>query len=333
MPSLPVVNFSLDLLKIFTRQKESMTDFLIFFKFIRHQFLQGYWRYVKKSVPALLSFFILIPSLHSTETNLSDGLPIYYWQQPSFVNFGDYLSVKLIERIVEQPVRIFQKKRFNNEKKLLAIGSILIFGLNEDVIWGTGLNGKRMDKSFFQFTNLDVRAVRGPLTRQFLKDQFQIDCPETYGDPALLLPYFFPEFQRKQNPKYDYIIIPHYSEKKLFPREGIENIIYPTDPWDEIIEKITDSRFVISSSLHGIIVAEAFGIPARLLKITDNEPLFKYQDYYLGTNRPYFQYATSIEEALEMGGEPPFACDLKKLYQSFPFEYWKNSSYKTPNFK
>jgi pyruvyltransferase len=269
-------------------------------------------------------FSLLVPALL-----LSEGLPIYYWQQPSFVNFGDYLSLKLVERITGNSVSIFKKKKFNNEKKLLAIGSILVFALDDDVIWGTGLNGKRMDKSHFNFKNLDVRAVRGPLTRKFLKEIFQIECPEIYGDPALLIPYFFPEFKKKQNPRYEYIIIPHYSEQKLFPKEIYPNVVYPTDPWDEVIEKITDSRFVISSSLHGIVVAEAFQIPARLLRITENEPLLKYQDYYYGTNRFYFQYATSIEEALQMKGEPPFQCDLQKLYESFPFEYWENNNFQT----
>jgi pyruvyltransferase len=280
--------------------------------------------HVRKSF--LFSIFFL-PCL------LCADLPLYYWQQNSFVNFGDYLSLKLVERITGKPIRIFQKKRLNNEKKLLAIGSILVFGLDGDVIWGTGLNGKRTDKSHFHFTHLDVRAVRGPLTRQFLRETLHIDCPEVYGDPALLIPHFFPEFQRKQNPKYDYIIIPHYSEQNLFPKGTWANVVYPTEPWNEVIEKITDSRFVISSSLHGIIVAEAFGIPARFLKVTDHEPLLKYQDYYYGTNRPYFQYATSVEEALRMGGEPPCCCDLEKLYQAFPFEYWENTSFKTPNFR
>jgi pyruvyltransferase len=39
---------------------------------------------------------------------------------------------------------------------------------------------------------------------------------------------------------------------------------------------------VLSSSLHGIVLAEAFRIPARMLRLTENEPLYKYQDYYEG---------------------------------------------------
>ena len=252
--------------------------------------------------------------------NPPSGLPLYYWHKKTWNNFGDYLSLKMVERIVGQPVKIAKQK--GHEKNLLAIGSILICGKEGDVIWGSGLKGNKMDLSEFSFSNLDIRAVRGPLTRQFLQDKLHIECPEVYGDPALLVPYLFPEFRKKAHPKYDYIIIPHYSEEKLFPKRHYPNVVYPTDPWDEIIEKITDSRFVIASSLHGIIVAEAFGIPARFLRITEHEPLFKYQDYYYGTDRPDFLYATSIEEALAMGGEPPFKCDLNKLYESFPFEYW-----------
>lgn len=60
--------------------------------------------------------------------------------------------------------------------------------------------------------------------------------------------------------------------------QGQSNIVLQTDNWRIIVQKIVESKFVISSSLHGIIIAEAFNIPARLLKITDNEPLFKYQD-------------------------------------------------------
>lgn len=163
-------------------------------------------------------------------------------------------------------------------------------------------------------------------------ENFWIYCPEIYGDPALLFPYFFQEFKKKENPSNEFIVIPHYSERSLLPKSMGSFIVHPTDPWEEIFEKILDSKFVIASSLHGIIVAEAFGIPARMLRVTEHEALIKYQDYYLGTNRPDFCYATSIEEALEMGGEQPFQCDLDRLYRAFPFEFWPNAQFIFPNF-
>ncbi len=260
----------------------------------------------------------------------SEELPLYFWRQPNLMNFGDHLSLKLVERIVNSRVRVYQKNA--PERKLLAIGSILYFASENDVIWGSGVNGKRLLRKDYNFSSLDVRAVRGPLTRQYLIDHFQISCPEIYGDPALLMPYFFPEFKPSESPTYDYLIIPHYSEIALFPKSEYPNVVYPTEPWDVVVGKIMDSKFVISSSLHGVVVAEAYGIPARLLKISDHEPLFKYQDYYWGTNRQNFEIAFSVEEALMLGGEVPFECDLEKLYNAFPFEFWTESNFTKPNF-
>jgi pyruvyltransferase len=252
----------------------------------------------------------------------NEGLPLCYWHRKQGENFGDYLSLKLVERIVGKPVTPAITKKEMEKHKLLAIGSILILANEGDVVWGTGMNGKRMDLSLYNFDNLDVRAVRGPLTRDFLIRNFNIDCPEVYGDPALLVPYVFPEFKIPKNPEYEYIVIPHYTEEFLFPKCLFPNAVYPSEPWDQVIKKILNSKFVISSSLHGLVIAEAYGIPARYLRLSDSEPLYKYNDYYLGTNRTHFDYATSVEEALEMGGEPPQTCDLEKLYKSFPFDCW-----------
>lgn len=269
----------------------------------------------------------------SVEDAEIEGLPLYFYQEKQFVNFGDYLSLKIVERIVGGEVKIVEHSDLSECKmKLVALGSVLVMARTNDVIWGTGMNGKRMDLKSYKFTTLDVRAVRGPMTRDFIVQNFDIECSEVYGDPALLLPYLFPEFKKKQNPKFPYIIIPHYSEIEMFPKSQYPNVVYPTERWSDVIRKILDSEFVISSSLHGIIVAEAYGIPARYLRITDHEPLFKYQDYYLGTERPGFSYATSVEDALYMGGEPPFKCNLQELYESFPFEYWPNANIKHPDF-
>lgn len=109
-------------------------------------------------------------------------LPLYFWDARAtqgFSNFGDALSEALTERIIGHKVRVIVDP-FCNEKKLLGIGSILNYADN-DVIWETGVNGKTPAHAY-TFTNLDVRAVRGPLTRNFLLER-GIACPEIYGDP------------------------------------------------------------------------------------------------------------------------------------------------------
>ncbi len=267
------------------------------------------------------------------------GIPLYYWDARTsydFTNFGDVLSEKIVERIVGHPIATTLNKSLLTERgkrKLLALGSIVHMAEDNDVIWCSGINGKhpdRTDKNFYRFTYLDVRAVRGPLTRQFLMDM-GIGCPEVYGDPALLFPKLFPEFKKSENPSKEYIIIPHYSDEHLFINHP--NMVTVKKDWSKVVRNVLDSKFVIASSLHGLIIAEAFGIPARYLKVSNTEPIFKYADYYYGTKRYNFKYATTIEEALEMGGEPLPECDLDKLLQSFPFELFPKGAYCQPQIR
>lgn len=261
----------------------------------------------------------------------SNEISLYYWQQKDFVNFGDYLSVKILERIVGEPVSIY-KKTAAPSQKLLALGSLLYFANTGDLLWGTGSNHKQTKREDYSFTNLDIRALRGPLTRRFIQENFGIKCPEVYGDPALLFPYLFPEFKKKKEPKRDFIFIPHIYERHLFLQDELSYVVYPTEPWNVVIEKILDSSVVFSSSLHGIILAEAYGIPAKYVRLSEREPLFKYEDYYASTGRPDFTFARSLDEALSMTCEPPIVFDPEPLYDAFPFEFWPNTEFQRPLF-
>lgn len=286
------------------------------------------FRFFLKKIIVLTIFFTFFSSANklASEEPTKTGLPMFWWKEGNFVNFGDYLSYQIVQRIVGQPLPFYNKKSPNQSQKLLALGSIFYFANEGDIVWGSGINGKRLDKKDYSFVNLDIRAVRGPLTRNFLTENFGMSVPEVYGDPALLVPYLFPEFKRKANPSWDYVVIVHYLDIPYFLETDDPHIMFATQPWDIVLERILDSRFVISSSLHGIILAEAYGIPARYVRITENEPVFKFYDYYLGTGRASFEYASSIEEALKMGGEPGIVWDPEKLYRAFPIEFWPRST-------
>ncbi len=259
------------------------------------------------------------------------GMPLYYWEprvHHDFSNFGDAISEKVVEKIVgHHLITTFNKflLRDCGKNKLLALGSIIHMAEEGDVIWGAGINGKHLDgedSQVYRFKNLDVRAVRGPLTRKFLLDM-DIDCPKIYGDPALLLPRLFPELKKKKNPSLEYIIIPHCDHESFFSQDS--HVVSVKEDWDYIIHMILDSKLVIATAMHGLIVAEAFGVPARYLKVSDSEPLFKYRDYYLGTGRPDFKYALTVDEALKMGGEPRLICDLNALMKAFPYDLFPNA--------
>ncbi len=246
------------------------------------------------------------------------NLDFYYWKSGGkHGNFGDELSFALIQRIFPEK-KVILKNR-NKKNKLLAIGSIIHIAQPKDVIWGSGINGKRLDKKSYSLKGTKILALRGPLSKKYIEEELGISCPtQVFGDPALLFPFYFPEY--KKIPKdLDYIVIPHMSEINLFKNK--KNVVYPTEPWNKVVTKICQSRLVISSSLHGIIVAEAFGIPAILLKVTNNEPLFKYKDYYWGSGRKEFPIASSIQEALTL--LPPHlpSVDLKALIEALSNHY------------
>lgn len=268
----------------------------------------------KAQIFCILSIFIAI-SFAGAPVCYAGEDAMFWWKSREGHNFGDDLSPIIVQKVLGRPVQF--RSLDSKGQLLLGAGSILHYARDGDVIWGSGFRENPMSEN--RFHNLDVRAVRGPRTREFLI-QKGISCPQVYGDPAVLMGHLFPEF-KEEKPIYDYIIIPNIGEIPCFTT--YKNVVLPTLPWAEIVKKINQSRLVISSSLHGVIVAESYGVPTRLLKMTWIEPLLKYQDYYESTGRPNFRYATSVQEALRMGGEEPGHIDIHPLLDAFPWDYFE----------
>jgi pyruvyltransferase len=242
---------------------------------------------------------------------------LFYWSPGGGLeNFGDHLSLIIVTKILADR-GLFLSQSVPRPARLLAIGSILHFARNGDVIWGTGRHGSMPDQRH-RFSSLDVRAVRGPLTREFLEAR-GIRVPEVFGDPALLLPELLPRW--KDRPKRRAaLFVPNHEDVALVRGR---DVLDPMRPWNECLDRITSSAFVMASSLHGLIVAEAFGIPARYVRLHDRHALFKYEDYVLGTGRSELTYARSVAEAREMGGMPPPRFDAAALLAAFPFDLWE----------
>lgn len=241
------------------------------------------------------------------------------WVPPGrkWVNFGDELSRALVALMLarrgyttadETPKRV----------QLLGLGSILHFADEGATVWGSGVNGTKAEWHH-AFTTLDVRAVRGPYTQEFLNRR-GIHVPDIYGDPGLLTPLLTGNrFSRRHIHAVG--VIHHFSDKIEEPVAGTR-YINPLGSWNSVIQQVLDCDFVVSSSLHGIIIAEAFGIPARYFRQHEREGILKYRDYYEGTGRADFLFARSVEEALEMGGERSPAFDPMPLLQAFPYDLW-----------
>ncbi len=246
---------------------------------------------------------------------------LFYFRRPGAPgNFGDELSPIIVAAMLRSK-GILPPWQAGN--RLLAVGSILHFAGDGDTVWGSGVNGK-IAAERHSFSSLDVRSVRGPLSAEFLEKR-GVRGPEVFGDPGLLLADLIPVDSFKIKTRRNHVIMPNYNDLDLFA--GVENLLSPLLPVQEVIGTILGCDLVVASALHGIIAAEAYGVPARLLLAPGHtENVFKYRDYYEGTGRPGFMAASSLAEALEMGGEPAPIMDPEKLKEAFPFDLFSKKT-------
>lgn len=97
-----------------------------------------------------------------------------------------------------------------------------------------------------------------------------------------------------------------------------------TNDYKSVIDQIVQSKLIISSSLHGVILADAYGVPSVWYRGLGKDIDFKYLDYYASTGRRPETIPTTIEEA--MNTKPLPLPDLKPLQEgllkSFPYDLW-----------
>lgn len=240
-------------------------------------------------------------------------------KRPPTNNFGDLLGPIIVREILQRAGRSATVDvGAPRSHRLLTVGSVMRMARDGDVVWGTGVNGKSLDADY-SFRHLDVRAVRGPLTRKFLLAR-GISVPEVFGDPGLLVGYLWPKatFEGRFEPQ-SLTVIPNLHDAPRYREQ--RGFWHPCSPVEDTIARIATSEFVIGSSLHAIILAESFGVPARLLT-SEHEPAFKYQDYYLGSGRNGYRAADSVSDAIELGGGPPLQWSPRALLEAFPMDLW-----------
>lgn len=204
---------------------------------------------------------------------------LYYHTGPKPGNFGDILNKWLVEKISGQTVELAKP----GPEVHICIGSILKFVTPNMHVWGTGamrLEDKPSPHAYYY-------AVRGPITRQLILAHGG-NCPEVYGDPALLLPrYYHPTVEKK----YKLGIIPHYVDykavKEKYPNYKVINLLN-ANPL-EVVDEILECEETVSSSLHGLIVSQAYGVPSALVDTIDGKLSgdgTKFTDYFLSTGQP-----------------------------------------------
>jgi pyruvyltransferase len=214
-------------------------------------------------------------------------LRLFWWnerkiQGKSKENYGDLLGKYLVEKISGKKVIFAFPKKFSFLDYFMPIyvtaGSILAHVNYKCIVWGSGIIAADCE-----IANANFLAVRGPQSQKHLINQ-GFEVPSVYGDPGLLLSkYYNPDIKKK----YRFGIVPHYNDYKKIKDwyENIEDVLL-IDLMTNDIEATTDTflqcEHIISSSLHGVIISHAFGIPAIWQQFTNKVfgDAIKYRDYF-----------------------------------------------------
>lgn len=203
-------------------------------------------------------------------------MKLYWWSDPrlgEYNNYGDKLSPVIFD--------YFGIKYEYSEKEyeVISTGSIADKARKDTIVLGSGILNDQIHLNI----KADWRFVRGPYTRlNVIRSGGK--CPEIYGDPAMLLPLIY----QPEEKEYDVGIFPHYSDY-AYVAENVKKlgldwlVIEPvTNSVEFTTKQVTKCRKIISSSLHGIIVAHAYGIPAAWVKFSEalTGDGVKFKDHY-----------------------------------------------------
>jgi len=213
-------------------------------------------------------------------------------------NFGDELNIFIVRKLnltaeyapLESCNAIFIGSllgRFFSKRLWLTRRLLGLMLLKPRVlVWGGGYVEINNRKDMRLFRRLDVRACRGFLTLERLRQCRHAKIAENIvcADPGLLASRFIDTSHVKK--KYKLGIIPHYVDKDnyLLSNITVENsvIIDIQQPPEVFMNTLAECENVLSSALHGLIAADSLGIPNARLVLSDKIKGgdYKYNDYY-----------------------------------------------------
>lgn len=239
-------------------------------------------------------------------------------------NFGDQLSPHLIRELFGAKVMHSGMPTAD----LVSTGSLLDWAESavdrrRPVIWGSGFikDGPAWDGAAVR-----VRAVRGELSRHRMAHLSR--HPIAVGDPGLLTARAFGHL--RSAPIHGLGLVPHYTDRDAWLEAVGDRADLPVidllQPWQEVIRQLTSCRAVISSSLHGLIVAESYGIANHWASPGDGVTggRYKFDDYYsaFGVTREPRALADLIDEGPRLIEQweplPELSAVQDQLLRAFP---------------
>ncbi|MEN5075079.1 polysaccharide pyruvyl transferase family protein [Isoptericola cucumis] len=201
------------------------------------------------------------------------------WRFPAELNFGDEVTAPLLERLTGRPVTWTPLESAD----VVGAGSVLQKLLRArptsmPQVWGPGVISPYAGGVPDGFAPL---AVRGRLTLEHLDPSVQGRV--ALGDPGILADRLVDGPVTK---KYTLGVIPHYKDatdptiRALTTLPGTRRIDVAWTP-EEVAREIAACHVVLSSSMHGLIFADALDVPNAHLKVSDKlvGGDYKFRDY------------------------------------------------------
>lgn len=218
----------------------------------------------------------------TTQTH-EEPIKLYWWRyaEKEHGNFGDEITRLIIEKIFKKKVVWASPE----ECTIVGAGSVIDYVLetmqkNRPYLWGTGFikeSDSRIGKETF-----GVAALRGKLSL----GRADVTYPVALGDPGILASYLLDSAPVSK--KYKLGVIPHYVDfdtPTVAQLRDLGNDVFVIDPTQEcmsVIQQISECEMILSSSLHGLIVADSINVPNLRLIISENlvGGDYKFHDYY-----------------------------------------------------
>jgi succinoglycan biosynthesis protein ExoV len=203
---------------------------------------------------------------------------LYYHKCPE-PNFGDEINAWFWEKLFSQPLP--NKK----EELFVGIGTLLNDKLpDEKLVHIFGSGAGYGDKVIKTKNSWKVHCVRGPLTAKAIG----VDKSLAIVDPAVLLPLIHPLEEKKT---IDVAFMPHIGIDSSAYRTLIESMgityLSPTEDPVTLLKKISQTKKLITSAMHGAIIADAYRVPWNAI-VTSPEILpFKWLDWCATLNLEY----------------------------------------------
>ncbi|MFV5701776.1 polysaccharide pyruvyl transferase family protein [Flavobacterium sp. XS2P12] len=270
----------------------------------------------------------LILEFFKYQFNKSKGIILIEGHGDS-TNFGDALNYPFVEYLSRKKVilsKYLSKKTVEANATYSVIGSIIQMSSDNCIIWGAGFISNQKIKIP---KPQKICAVRGPLSRKIFLEN-KIECPEVYGDPALLMPFMYnPSIEKK----YDIGFFPHYVDKKsefikYYENNGAAFLIDVEigQDYKGIINQMLSCKCIVTSSLHGLILSHSYNIPVLWVKYSDKITggRFKYDDYLLSVNKQninplFINKHFEINEYVKLMDVEKIDFDYRSLLEACPF--------------